>query len=166
MTSQTTTKQRRGLVRLVAAQLACAAILIVEFGFDLLDKRLPFLTWRAHEALEILEVISAAILIGLTLLIFRQQRNQLDSQERQIRGLTLDFSVLIGESLAEQNLTKSEREVAWLSIKGYANKEIAELRGVGEPTIKKQMSAIYEKYSVASRSEFLSELLDKVLDAR
>ena len=166
MNDKSMTRKRLSIIQPIVAQLICGVILILEFALDFVDEWIPIFTEPAHTILEILEIISVIVLCALSFFVLRYQRLELHKQQRQIRSLTLDFSVLIGESLAEYKLTKSEREVAWLSIKGYSNKEIAQLRKVSEPTIKKHLSTIYEKYDVNNRSEFLCELLDKVLDAK
>jgi DNA-binding NarL/FixJ family response regulator len=53
-------------------------------------------------------------------------------------------------------LTSRESEVAKLLLGGYSNTEIAERLFVGVPTIKKHLSAIYDKAKVKSRAEFIS----------
>ena len=53
-------------------------------------------------------------------------------------------------------MTDKEREVSRLLFKGLSNKEIAEVLGVTEKTVKFHVTGIFDKAGVKSRSEFLS----------
>ena len=53
-------------------------------------------------------------------------------------------------------LTDAERDVLELLASGYSNKEIAERRGCKVPTIRTQLTSIYQKLRVNSRTEAVS----------
>ncbi len=61
------------------------------------------------------------------------------------------------------NLSPAEREVAWLTFKGFTNQEIADLRGTREGTIKAQTYAIFRKAGVNSRTQLLAYFMDDML---
>ncbi|HKI97314.1 MAG TPA: LuxR C-terminal-related transcriptional regulator [bacterium] len=60
-------------------------------------------------------------------------------------------------------LTESEQEVAFLLLKGLSLKEVAEVRGVGEKTIRNQSLAIYRKAGLAGRAELAAFFLEDLL---
>lgn len=58
------------------------------------------------------------------------------------------------------SLTDKEREICWWMIKGYGNKEIANLNGSAASTVKLHRSRVLEKMGCVS----LAELLDLAMD--
>ncbi|HAG90219.1 MAG TPA: hypothetical protein DCL41_00005, partial [Bdellovibrionales bacterium] len=62
-----------------------------------------------------------------------------ENSKRYIEGL----SQSIEQQLNEWSLTRSEKEVAFLLIKGLSLKEIAELRSTSEKTTRTQATSIY-----------------------
>ena len=66
----------------------------------------------------------------------------------------------IDEQLSSWNLTKAEKEVAFMLIKGLSLKEIAEFRGTTEKTARTQSTAIYSKAGVTSRSQLSAFFLE------
>lgn len=56
------------------------------------------------------------------------------------------------------SLTPSERAVLMLLARGHSNQEIADLRQVSLPTVRSQLSAIYSKLHVRSRTEAVAVL--------
>lgn len=65
---------------------------------------------------------------------------------------------IIDRYLDNHDLTPKEREVARLLLKGLANKELADIEGITDRTIKCHVSAIFQKCRVASRSELFSSI--------
>jgi DNA-binding CsgD family transcriptional regulator len=54
--------------------------------------------------------------------------------------------------------------VALYAVKGYANAEIAELRGKSEATIKTQINAVFRKAGVQNRGQLIAQFLDLLLE--
>jgi DNA-binding NarL/FixJ family response regulator len=71
------------------------------------------------------------------------------------RGL----SVLVERYLEANGLTETERKISRLCLKGLSNREIAEVNGNTEKTIKFHMTSIYDKCQVSSRGEFFNSIL-------
>jgi DNA-binding CsgD family transcriptional regulator len=67
---------------------------------------------------------------------------------------------LIDQQLNEWNLTKAEKSVTWMVIKGFSFKEIAEIRQVSEKTVHQQTASIYKKSGVKNRHELMGGFLD------
>lgn len=79
--------------------------------------------------------------------------------KKYLQGLSSE----IDRQLGQWNLTKSEKEVGFLLLKGLSLKEIAELRGTTEKTARVQSTAIYQKAGLAGRSEFAAFFLEDLL---
>jgi DNA-binding CsgD family transcriptional regulator len=60
-------------------------------------------------------------------------------------------------------LTEAEREIGILMLKGLSHKEIASLRGTGDPTVRHQATTIYQKAGVESRTAFCAFFLEDLL---
>ncbi len=73
------------------------------------------------------------------------------------------LSQTIDAQLSNWNLTVSEKEVAFLLLKGMSLKEIAEIRKTSEKTARAQSMAIYSKAGLAGRSELSAFFLEDLL---
>jgi len=76
-----------------------------------------------------------------------------------IEGLSQE----IERQLTSWKLTISEKEVAFLLLKGLSLKEIAEIRKTSEKTARAQSTAIYEKSGLSGRSELAAFFLEDLL---
>ena len=65
-----------------------------------------------------------------------------------------------------KGLTPAERDVAWFTLKGFTNAEIARFRDTSEGTVKAQSYQIYRKAGVAGRPQLLSMFIEDLLDAQ
>lgn len=63
------------------------------------------------------------------------------------------LSVPVAESVALEELTPAEREVAHAVLRGLSNEQVARLRGCRPRTIASQLASIYRKLGISSRSE-------------
>lgn len=70
----------------------------------------------------------------------------------------------IERQLADWLLTPSEKEVAFLLLKGLSLKEISTVRGTAERTVRHHTLAIYEKAGVTGRAELSAFFLEEFLD--
>ncbi len=87
-------------------------------------------------------------------------------QWREQSRVYLDgLSTLIDSQLTAWNLTRAEREVAFLLLKGMSLKEIAVLRGTTEKTARAQSASVYAKAGLSSRSELSAFFLEDLLPA-
>lgn len=86
--------------------------------------------------------------------------------EESLRGL----SVAIDHQFEAWSLSAAEREIALLLLKGLSLREIADVRGTSERTVRQQALAIYKKAEVSGRAElsafFLEDLLAPPLPRR
>jgi DNA-binding CsgD family transcriptional regulator len=102
------------------------------------------------------------VVLGALLLARVIRRNRL--VEGQLRQLSGAFATLLEERFAQWGLTRSERDVAWFTIKGLSIAEIARLRGTSEGTVKAHSNAIYRKAGVSGRTQLLSLFIEDLME--
>jgi DNA-binding CsgD family transcriptional regulator len=73
------------------------------------------------------------------------------------------LSQAIDQQLCTWKLTNSEKEVAFLLLKGLSLKEVAEIRKTSEKTARTQSMAIYAKAGISGRSELAAFFLEDLL---
>ncbi len=129
----------------------------------------------AGSALSHLVMESIAALIALTALAvllrdWRRSRNRVDQLDQEaivwkerskkwIDGLSQE----IDQQMDRWTFTPSEKDVAFLMIKGLSTKEIAAVRGRSEQTVRSQAASIYSKAGVSSRTQLAAWFLEDLL---
>lgn len=95
----------------------------------------------------------------------RSSQLQLESERwrTQASKYVLGLSQAIDHQLTLWQLTSSEKEVAFLLLKGLSSKEIAEVRRTSEKTARTQATSIYEKAGLVGRSELSAFFLEDLL---
>lgn len=116
--------------------------------------------------MELVEILSA---IGLVLGViagiwayFLARKSQRRA-ETAIRSVSDEFALVVDEQFNKWGLTSAEKDVAWFTVKGFSQGEIADLRGSSEGTIKSQSNAIYRKAGVSGRVQLVSILVEDLL---
>ncbi len=123
--------------------------------------------------------IALAALVGIFLLIrgafelkhslaeARQFSSQLQIESEKWRSQSKRYleglSQTIDTQLTQWKLTGSEKEVAFLLLKGLSLKEVAEIRKTTEKTARAQSMSIYSKAGLAGRSELAAFFLEDLL---
>ena len=157
-------KTSRRIVQRRLLALAALAGAIVFFCYDLLvDVFVDGEFGTSHFVIELIVFlgVSMALLVGARDL--RRLRTRLDREERRNRAVSQGLADNIAAQMDEWRMTRSEKDVAWLIIKGYRFAEIAEARGVKENTTRLQATAIYAKAGVSGRAEFVAEIIQALL---
>lgn len=83
---------------------------------------------------------------------------------REAGDLLAGLSGAIDRQLERWALTPAEKAIALLLLKGLSHKQIAELRGVSETTVRQQSRAIYRKAGLSGRSDLAAFFLEDLLD--
>ena len=83
-----------------------------------------------------------------------QSKQQIQQQNERMRSARESYSQIIKQQFDDWNLTKTERETAYLLLKGFSLKEIADIRDIKEKSVRQQASTIYSKSGVAGRHAF------------
>ncbi|WP_257385187.1 helix-turn-helix transcriptional regulator [Tahibacter caeni] len=162
--------RERGIV--VAVLLLIAVLVTIDVATDLHQGAS---VW--HVAIEIVAGVAAAagalyLLHGTVRLRRRLARQASDlsayraqaaawqaQARRQIEGLARS----IDRQLDDWKLSAAEKEIAFLLLKGLSLKDIADLRGTGEKTVRAQSAAIYAKAGLGGRSELSAFFLEDLL---
>jgi len=81
----------------------------------------------------------------------------------EAEGLARGMAEQVDRQLAQWGLTTAENEVALLMLKGLRHKEIADLRGTSERTVRQQAAAIYKKAGISGRSDLAAFFMEDLL---
>jgi len=73
------------------------------------------------------------------------------------------LSKSIDQQLDIWKLTRAEKEVALLLLKGYSLRELAQMRGTSERTVRQQATRIYEKAGLRGRAELSAFFLEDLM---
>ncbi len=144
--------------------LALLSAMILFFIYDLaVDALLEGEFATVHFVIEFIVFVGASMALVFSVRDLRRLRERLIWEERRNRGLSGALAEVIGEQMEEWGFTRSEKDVAWLILKGYRFAEIAELRGVKQTTPRLQATSVYAKAGVSGRAEFVAEILQPLL---
>ena len=94
---------------------------------------------------------------------FSDYKRQAEVWRAESRKYVDGLSRAIDAQLTKWNLTSAEKEVAFLLLKGFSLKEIADIRGTSEKTVRVQSMAVYAKAELSGRSELSAFFLEDLL---
>ena len=89
--------------------------------------------------------------------------DKIKSLEAKQNQLAEGIGVMIESKFDEWQLTASEKEIGLLLLKGLSLKEVADLRGTSESTVRQQSVKIYEKSGVKGRVELSAYFMEDFL---
>lgn len=87
-----------------------------------------------------------------------QQTNK--TYSKQIKIFKNELLKVLEIQFEQWHLSKSEQEVALLLLKGLSLKEISQIRGTKERTIRQQASTIYQKSNLKGRHELSAYFIE------
>jgi DNA-binding CsgD family transcriptional regulator len=97
----------------------------------------------------------------------KQFSNELNLEAQKWKRVSKTYldglSVEINKQLDKWELTKAEKRVAFLLLKGLSIKEIADLRKTSEKTVRTQANSIYSKSGLPGRSALSAFFLEDLL---
>lgn len=174
------TGEGRGAIGFAWIALALVALLAaVDVAFDIGEG-----ADAAHVAVEVAIVLLGglgALLLGrrwramaaavrdarLTAAELEDRLARSQAEARRWRDEAGDLLAGLGAAIERQfdrwQLSPAEAEVALLMLKGLSHKQIAEIRGVSEATVRQQARAIYKKADVAGKHELLAFFLEDLM---
>lgn len=137
--------------------------------------------WNLHIIVELLfGGISLLVFFGL-IVFYLREKHRFDTKQRalkrslqkahadlseskqQSRKLMGEFGKLLDEQFELWRLTKSEKEVGLLLIKGLSLDEIAAVRDTKEKTVRQQASSLYKKAGLSGRHELVGYFFEDLL---
>ena len=120
-------------------------------------------------------LILSAIFLGRRLIVgYKERYSDLETTIEAIKDeakkwreantqLTKGLAEAIDKQLVKWNLSEAEKDVAKLMLKGLSHKEIADLRGGSEKTVRQHATVIYSKSNLGSRSQLSAFFLEDLL---
>ena len=85
------------------------------------------------------------------------------SLEERNKRISKALKDVIFEQLTKWDLSASEIQIAFLLIKGFSTKKIADIRQTTEKTVRDQSSNIYHKANLVGRAELAAFFLEDLL---
>ena len=90
-----------------------------------------------------------------------------EAERDEWRARAQKFLIGLGEAIDAQmrswSLTDAERETALFLLKGFSHKEIAEITGKSERTVRQHSVAVYRKSGLSGRAELSAFFLEDLL---
>lgn len=105
---------------------------------------------RSQKAL--LQALSSHLEATARTVDITEPEDQISSHSRFVRSKPEDVQRLLAQ------LTPAEREIVELLRQGWSNKEIACMLDKSVRTVKTQLTSVYKKFAVRSRSRLLAKL--------
>ena len=115
------------------------------------------------DTLETLVTLALVLGLAFTASELKQLLTRQDQLADQIRLASGAFGDVLEARFNTWALTRAERHVAILAIKGFSIAEMADLRDTKQGTIKAQCASVYRKADVAGRLQLLSIFLDDLM---
>ena len=100
-------------------------------------------------------LLSLFIGMGLSAYLLQQLNSRNEKIEDQLKLASGEFAGLVDQKFEQWALSKAEKEVAMLNLKGFTVPEIAGVLGKSEGTIKAQNAAIYRKSGMSGRTQLI-----------
>lgn len=148
--------------------LFCAVFLVAEVAYELVEHLREGQNRSYLDMIHLLfEILSAAFLVVAFQISSRYQaalKRFGDSEHRALVALRSSFDDEIAARFDAWGLSAAERDVALLSFRGLRIAEIAEARGTRSGTVKAQLSSVFHKAGVSTKSELLAVFMDLFLD--
>ncbi|MCB0384865.1 MAG: helix-turn-helix transcriptional regulator [Bdellovibrionales bacterium] len=133
--------------------------------------------WGLHVALEAL--LLAATSLGFFLILRQWLRVRLEAQQlrqdikrisgqneeyrKEVQQFAQGLQCSIDRQMDRWRLTEAEKEVAYLLLKGFSSKEMAQIRNTSEKTVRQQSSQVYRKSQLGGRADLAAFFLEDLL---
>lgn len=164
------------LNRWQAGALAAAAVALLLL-LEVLDEQQIDVLELGLELVEISLIVTASLAV---LLLFVRVEDQERVQQQMLREIALarqegaqwrervkdlmqGLAGAIDQQFDRWNLTPAEKDVALLLLKGFSHKEVAQLRGRGERTVRQQALSVYRKSNLGGRASLAAYFLEDLL---
>lgn len=158
--SQKSERRATVLAGLILLQALCALFFI---GDVIEDFRIDGQFDNPHL---ILESVAAASLVGGVIFLMIELRRLLSRMSEMQVGLDVargHLAEVIHAFFDEWALTRAERDVAIMILKGLDNETIARIRKTAPGTIRAQATSIYAKSASEGRAQFISLFMEELL---
>ena len=145
------------------------AVAMLFFAYDIVVDLMTGLDGIWHVTIEFVVFLAISTVLAAELRHVRQLNREMTTVKSRNARLAGDMLAVINDQFKHWDLSDSEADVALLLIKGLSMKEIAEVRGVKEKTVRTQAASIYAKSDQAGRHElaayFIQDLMSVIPSA-
>jgi DNA-binding CsgD family transcriptional regulator len=141
-----------------------AVVLVGLSGASWMLWRLRVLSDRTFRLSRRAETLEADLLVSRAALIATAA--DVEHWKAEVGDLVAGLGAAIDRQLARWELSPAEQEVALLLLKGLSHKEIADIRGTSEATVRQQSTAIYRKAGLGGRHDLAAFFLEDLLGPR
>lgn len=160
-------------LRLIAAMIFIAAALLL---YDLVTD-FSHAVDIAHLAVEFGSILILGIVLFyllLLLVVFKKGMQGMSAQLQEAETTALKWqhanaelargiSDIIQKQFAQWEFSTAEKEVGMLLLKGLSFREVAEVRGTSERTVRQQAQELYRKSGIPGRAAFSAFFLEDLL---
>lgn len=112
--------------------------------------------------------LAATVGLGWSFVLLRAELRRAEAEaaadRARLGALRGAFDRLMHDRFEAWGLSAAESDIALLTVRGLRIAEIAQARGVREGTVKSQLSTIFRKSGVHTRTEFVALFIDEFLD--
>lgn len=114
-------------------------------------------------------LLEAFVMILISHALYREARASsqlkisLAQQHTRLSRLSGEFVKIVTLQFEHWNLTRSEKEIGWMILKGYSFSDVAAFRESREKTVRHHAARIYAKSKTANRSELSAFFLEDLL---
>lgn len=154
-----------GLWAVLVVQALCTLFFTVELLTEVLGLRHWAVTWEIREFLQMAASLGLLMGSAIGFLYLRATNQRMRAMKMQVAAASGAFHQVMQDWFAHWGLTPAEREVALFAVKGFSNREIADIRGKSEATVKVQMNAVFRKAGVSNRAQLVSHFVEDLLHA-
>lgn len=152
----------------IALMLTCMGFFVWDIGVDVVEHLISGKAYTPgtllHTGFELLAVGGLGYGIYSAWMFQRLLSQQAEGQAQTISLLRGSFDKVIHRKFDDWALTPAERDVTIYILKGLSGADIATARSVSLGTTKNQITAIFRKIGVGSRTELMSLFMDEFLD--
>ncbi len=133
--------------------------------------------WRSLRANMIIGLAALVVLLGVgawMTLGLRRRGRMTRELERRCDALSAQLDLapasagaavktVIDGDFQEWRLSEAENDIAWFMLRGLPLREIADVRGTSERTVRQQAQAIYRKAGLDGRSDLAGRVLERFI---
>ena len=147
-----------GLAAALVVQALAGVFFLLDAGDELAHD--PSGLHPLTEGLVAVSMTLGILLVGRALLLSLAQARVQDSALAIASG---EFRRVVDQHFDRWQLTRAEREVALLSLRGHELERIASLRGAAPGTVRAQLTRIYAKSGTANRAQLGAVFVETLL---
>ncbi len=110
-------------------------------------------------------LVTMALILGVVLGTseLRRALNHQQDQDATIAKASGEMNRVVQRQFDTWQLSRAERDVAYLALKGLDVAEIATARNAAPGTVRAQLSAIYAKAGISGRAQFAAHFVEDLL---